>query len=235
MTFRTFAAPVALAALLVSLPGCSFKSSSSELTGQDSISAGNAAYEQKDYAKACAELSKAGAAAGAEALYRAGDACGRDGMAKAQGDFKAALAANSGYAPAMEGLGLAAYAAGDLSQARNMLEAAVKAGGKSPLAATALGDVYLLSGQCDKAQAAYQEALHRDPGFSQARVRQEASRLVCATKKTATPAAASRASGPSGASGYSGSSVPPATSPAAGPKEPAKGKPATKTIDLNDI
>jgi tetratricopeptide (TPR) repeat protein len=236
MTFRTLAAPVALAALLLGLTGCgAMKMTSSEPADQDALTAGNAAYEQKDYAKACQALSKAGTAIGAEALYRAGDACFRDGQAKAERSFKAALSANAAYAPAMEGLGLTTLAGGDISRARDQLEAAAKAGGKDPRAAMALGDAYLLSGQCDKALAAYQEALRRDPGLSPAKNRLESGRLVCTAKRGPTPAAAAGTTGAAGAAGATGSSAPASSSQPAGPKEPAKTKAAPKTIDLNDI
>lgn len=233
MTFRTFVAPLApltLLALLSGLAGCSLKSAPPAPAGAELVAAGNAAYEQKDYAKACEDLSKAGG--GADALARAGDACARSGMARAQQAFKAALAADAGHVPALEGLGVAAYASGDLAQARDMLEASVKAGGKDPRAALALGDVSLLSGQCDKAQAAYLEAVRRDPTFAPARSRLEACRILCPARKGA-PAAATGAA--PGVTGYSGSNVPSTSAPAANPKEPGKTKAAPKTIDLNDI
>jgi tetratricopeptide (TPR) repeat protein len=234
MTFRTLAAPLALAALLASLPGCAMKMfSSSESTGKDAVSAGNAAYEKKDYAKACQELSKADG--GAETLARTGDACGKAGAAMAEKSFKAALSANAAYAPALEGIGMTAYGNGDLPRAKDALEAAAKAGGNDPRAAMVLGETYLLSGDCDKAQAAYQEALRRDPNFFQAKARLEASRLVCAGRGSATRAVPSALSAPSGATGASGSSTPSTTSPAGSPKEPGKAKVAPKTIDLNDI
>lgn len=234
MKFRTVAAPVALAALLASLTGCgAMKFSSSEPTGQDSVTAGNAAFDQKDYATACRELSKAGASAGAETLTRAGMACARDGQDKAQRAFTAALSANAGFAPAMEGQGMEALAAGDVNRARDMLEAAARAGGQDPRAALTLGDAYLLSGQCDKAASAYQEAQRRDASLAQARSRLEAVRLVCGARKAA-PAAASGSS--SGSSSPTGSGVGSGASPAAGSgKEAAKPKAAPKTIDLNDI
>ena len=74
---------------------------------------GNAAYDQKDYARACQDLSKAGPAAGPEVLQRAGTACARDGLDKADRAFKAALAANANAAPALEGAGMTAFAVGD--------------------------------------------------------------------------------------------------------------------------
>jgi tetratricopeptide (TPR) repeat protein len=231
MTFRTRAAPVALAALLACLPGCSMKMfSSSPSTDKDAVSAGNAAYERKDYAKACQELSKAGS--GAETLHRTGEACGKAGAIMAEKSFKAALGANATYAPALEGLGMAAYADGDLSRAKEALEAAAKAGGKDPRAAMVLGEAYLLSGDCDKAQAAYQEALRRDPGFSQAKFRLETSRVVCAGRGGPSRAVPSALSAPAGAAGSSGTNAPATTG---SPKEPAKSKAAPKTIDLNDI
>jgi len=236
MTLRTLAAPVILAALLASLPGCgAMKLSPSEPAQQDLVAAGNAAYDQKDFAKACQELSKAGAGAGVETLHRAGVACARDGQDKADRAFTAALAANGGYAPALEGAGLTAFAAGDLSRARDMLEAAAKAGGKDPRAALTLGEAYLLSGQCDKALAAYQEALRRD-GASPAKALLDGARIVCGARKASpSPAAGPASSGSPGAAGYSGSRLPSGAAQPAAPKEPAKGKPVQKTIDLNDI
>lgn len=241
MLYRTLAAPVALAALLAVLPGCgSMKFSSSDPAGQNPVAAGNAAFEQKDYARACRELSQAGSAAGAEALTRAGIACAKDGQDKAEMSFRAALSANPSYAPAMEGMGQTALGLGDASRARDVLEAAAKAGGKDAKAAMALGDALLLSGQCDKAQAAYQEALRREAGFAQARSRLDAARMLCGTKKTAAQGAAPAAAGSAGsAPAYTGSTLPSGTaqpSPPASPKDPGKpAKPATKTIDLNDI
>ncbi|MHC1790098.1 tetratricopeptide repeat protein [Solidesulfovibrio sp.] len=235
MLYRTLAAPIVLAALLAVLPGCgSMKFSSSDPAGQDPVAAGNAAFDQKDYARACRELSQAGSAAGAETLTRTGIACARDGLDKAEMSFKAALSANPSYAPAMEGMGQTALGLGDASRARDMLEAAAKAGGKDAKAAVALGDALLLSGQCDKAQAAYQEALRREAGFAQARSRLDAARMLCGTKKTAAPgAAALPASGSVGSTLPSGAAQPGAP---ASPKDPGKpAKPATKTIDLNDI
>lgn len=239
MSLRTLAAPVALAALLACLPGCgAMKFSSSEPAGQDAAAAGNAAFDQKDYARACRELSKAGSSAGAETLTRAGVACSKDGQDKAEMAFKSALSANPSYAPAMEGMGQTALGLGDAARARDMLEAAAKAGGKDSRAALALGDAWLLSGQCDKAQAAYQEALRREAGLSQARSRLDAARMLCGTKKSVSSGAASPASSTT-APGYTGSTLPSgAAQPAApaGAKESGKpAKPATKTIDLNDI
>jgi len=237
MSLRTLAAPVALAALLACLPGCgAMKFSSSEPAGQDAVAAGNAAFERKDYAQACRELSKAGSSAGAEVLTRAGVACAKDGQDKAEISFKSALSANPSYAPAMEGMGRTALSLGDAARARDMLEAAQKAGGKDANAALALGDALLLTGQCDKAQAAYHEALRRDGGLTLAKSRLDAARLVCGAKKGA--AAASPAASTS-SPGYTGSTLPSgAAQPAApaGAKESGKpAKPVTKTIDLNDI
>ena len=232
MTLRNLAAPVILAALLASLQGCgAMKISSSEPGPADLVASGNAAYDQKDYARACQDLSKAGPEAGPDVLQRAGTACARDGLDKADRAFKAALAANANAAPALEGAGMTAFAVGDVSRARDMLEAAAKAGGKDPKAALILGEAYLLTGQCDKALAAYQEALRRDPA-SPVKTLLEGARIVCGTRKQ--PAAPAVSNG-SGASGYSGSSLPAGASQPAAPKEPAKGKPAQKTIDLNDI
>jgi tetratricopeptide (TPR) repeat protein len=234
MKFRTVAGPVALALVLAGLPGCGImKFSSSEPSGKDGVAAGNAAYDKKDYATACRELSKAGAAAGAETLTRAGTACARDGEMKARQAFTTALSANAGFAPAMEGLGLEAFAAGDVLRARDMLEAASRAGGTDPRAALALGDAYLLSGQCDRALAAYQEARKRDAAFAPAGARLDAVRLVCGARKP----------GPAGANGAPATLVPTApagpgpaaVSPPAGGKEAGKPKAAPKTIDLNDI
>lgn len=59
MTFRSLAAPVALAALLASLWGCAGKSTSTELTGQDALATGNAAFAQNDYSRACQDRSDA--------------------------------------------------------------------------------------------------------------------------------------------------------------------------------
>lgn len=237
MSLRNLAAPVALAALLACLPGCgSMKfSSSDEPTGKDAVTAGNAAFDQKDFSRACRELSQAGAAGGAETLTRAGIACSKDGQDKAEQAFRAALAANPSYAPAMEGMGLTAFGNGDATRARDMLEAAAKAGGKDARAAVVLGDAFLTTGQCDKAQAAYQEALRREAGNAQAKARLDAARMLCGVKR---PAAAGSAAPATGA-GYTGSTISPgASQPAApaSPKEPGKpAKPATKTIDLNDI
>ena len=240
MSIRRFAAPVALAALLAVLPGCgSMKLSSSEPAADPAAgnaAAGNAAFEKKDYAAACRELSQAGPSAGAETLARGGTACAKDGQDKAEVAFRAALAASPTSAPAMEGLGMTLLAGGDAARARDMLEAAAKAGGKDPRAAVALGDAWLLTGQCDKAQAAYQEALRREAGNAQARSRLEGVRLVCGAKRAA-PAASSAPAAASSPS-YSGSnlSAPSQPSAPAGAKDPAKpAKPAPKTIDLNDI
>ena len=181
MTFRRLAAPVCLAVLLFGLPGCgSMKFSSSEPAGGDSLALGNAAYEKKDYATACRELSKV-VSAGPEILARAGDACVRDGREKGERAFTTALSANASYAPAMEGMGLIALSDGNVGRARDMLEAAAKAGGNDPRAAVALGDALLLSGQCDKALSAYQAAV-RGGGAGQAKSRLDAARLLLAKK-----------------------------------------------------
>lgn len=235
MNLRPLAAPAALAVLL-SLWGCAGPFATSKPAAEDPLAAGNAAFDQKDYARACQELSKAGG--GAETQYRAGLACARDGEAKAERAYKAALAADARYAAAMEALGLAAYASGDLSRAGTMLEAAAKAGGKDPRAALALGEVYLLSGRCEPALTAFQEALRRDPGYGPAQARLGAVRGLCGARKAGAPAAsaAPASSGhtaPSGLSGTSGGLS--GSAPASGAKEAPKGKPATKTIDLNDI
>ena len=237
MAFRTLAAPKALAALLASLTGCAFKFASSEPTGPEHATAGNAAFEQKNYATACQELSQAGPEAGAETLYRAGVACNKDGQNKAEKSLRAALSVKADYAPAMESLGLMAAAAGDTQKARELLEAAAKAGGKDPRAARALGEVYLLSGQCDKALAAFQEASRRDAGASQSKSRLEAARSLCAAHATAvTPAVRSMPQGGTpGGPASSGSGLPTGTSQPATPKDSGKTKAAPKTIDLNDI
>jgi tetratricopeptide (TPR) repeat protein len=233
MTFRTLAAPVALAALLASLWGCAGKTTSSEPVAPNPLAAGQAAFEQKDYAQACRELLRAGG--GAETQAKAGTGGAGAGRAKAQQAFTAALAADPRYAPALEGLGLTAFAAGDLARARDMLEAGAKAGGKNPQAALVLGQVYLLTGQCSPAGAAFQEALRRDPTLTAAKARLDMARLLCGASRGsqggASPAASHAAPGlsapaPSGLSG---------ATPAAGAKEAPKGKPAGKTIDLNDI
>lgn len=239
MSLRSFAAPVALAALIACLPGCgAMKFVSSEPADQGSLAAGNAAFDQKDYGRACQELSKAGAGAGAETLTKAGVACAKAGQDKAETSFKAALSANPAYAPAMEGLGQTALSLGDPARARDLLEAATKAGGHDPRAAMALGDAWLLSGQCDKAQAAYQDALRRDGALTQAKNRLDAARMLCGTKKGAGSSAPSPAAS-AAPSGYSGSSLPSGNAQPAAPassKESGKpAKPAAKTIDLNDI
>jgi len=233
MTFRSLAAPAALAALLVSLWGCAGKSLSGKPAGQDALTAGNAAFDQKDYATACEKLGQAGG--GAETQYKAGVSCARAGQAKAERAYKAALADNPQYAAAMEELGLAAFAASDMRQARDMLEAAAKAGGTNPQAALALGDASLLLGNCRAAVAAFQEALHRDPGLLTARARLDASRLLCGAHKIAGPApTASPAPARTAVPSVSGA-APSGGVPAAGAKEAPKGKSAPKTIDLNDI
>lgn len=232
MKIRKVVGPVALVGLLAVLPGCGMmKMSASEPTGQDAIAAGNAAYDRKDYAVACRELSKAGTSAGAETLTRAGAACAEDGRRKAGQAYMAALGANGGYAPALEGAGMEALAAGDLRRATDMLEAAARAGGRDPRAAVALGDAWLLSGQCDKAQAAYQEARNRDGSFAQAGSRLDAARLVCGPRK----AAAAVGNGAPGAFAPAGAAGPTGTPPAAPAKDAGKPKTAPKTIDLNDI
>jgi Tfp pilus assembly protein PilF len=127
-------------------------------------------------------------------------------------------------------------AGGDAARARDMLEAAAKAGGKDPRAAVAQGDASLLLGQCDKAQAAYQEALRREAGNAQARSRLEAVRLVCGTKRAAPAASSAPAAASSPSYGGSNLSAPSQPGAPAGAKDPAKpAKPAPKTIDLNDI
>lgn len=237
MTFRRLAAPVALAVSLLGLYGCgSMKFSSSEPTAADSLTAGNAAFERKDYATACRELSKATAGAGSEALTRAGVACAKDGREKARQSFTAALSADGGYAPAMEGMGLNALADGDAAKARDMLQAAGRAGGKDPLAAVGLGDALLLTGQCEKALAAYQEAVRRDAGLSLAKSRLEAARILCGARGKASPAAASPAATPSRGAGHTGSDLTAPSAPSSGAgKDSGKAKPAPRTIDLNDI
>ena len=237
MLLRTLAAPVALAILIACLPGCgAMKFASSEPSAQDSLAAGNAAFEQKDYGRACRELSKAGSSAGPEILTKAGVACARDGQNKAETSFKAALSADQSYAPAMEGLGQTALNLGDAARARDLLEAATKAGGRDPRAAMALGDAWLLSGQCDKAQAAYQDALRRDAALTQAKARLDAARMLCGTRKGAgasAPSPAAATPGHSGSSPSSGSAQPAAPTSSKESGKPAK--PATRTIDLNDI
>jgi len=233
MTFRTLAAPVALVALLTSLWGCAGKTAPTEPVDQNPLAAGNAAFEQKDYARACQELSRAGGGAATQA--KAGTACARDGEAKANRAFTAALSADPRYAPALEGLGLTAFAAGDLSRARDMLESAAKAGGTDPRAALALGQVYLLTGQCSPALAAFQEALRRDPTQAGAKARLDVAKLLCGASRggqaragsTAEHAAPGLSGAPAGATTV--------TPPAAGAKDAPKGKPAARTIDLNDI
>ncbi len=231
MSLRTFGAAVALAALLGSLSGCAFKFGSSAPAAADPLAAGNAAFEQKNYVQACDELSKAGG--GAEVKYRAGLACAKVGQDRAEMNYKAALAADARFAPAMEGLGLTAYGAGDLSRARSMLEAGASAGGKDPQAALTLGQIYLLDGQCDRALAAFQEALRRDPGSAPARMRLGAATALCGNGRKAAPTMERAPT--AGTPGGAGASPASGASPAASPKEPAKPKPAPKTIDLNDI
>lgn len=233
MTFRSLAAPAALAALLVSLWGCAGKSLSGKPAGQDALTAGNAAFDQKDYAAACEKLGQAGG--GAETQYKAGVSCARAGQAKAERAYKAALADNPQYAAAMEELGLAAFAASDMRQARDMLEAAAKAGGTNPQAALALGEASLLLGDCRTAVAAFQEALHRDPGLLTARARLDASRLLCGAHKVAGPASTASPTPARTAVPSVSGAAPSGGIPAAGAKEAPKGKPAPKTIDLNDI
>jgi tetratricopeptide (TPR) repeat protein len=234
MNARLLAAPAALAVLL-SLWGCANPFATSKPAAQDPLAAGNAAFEQKDYARACQELPQAGG--NAETLYRAGFSCARDGEAKADRAYKAALAADARYAAALEALGLTAYAAGDLSRAGEMLEAGAKAGGKNPRAALVLGETYLLSGRCEPALAAFQEALRRDPGFVAAKARLEVAKSLCGGRKGAISGGGAA---PAAVSGHSGASAPASsgglsgTAPAAGAKDAPKGKPA-KTIDLNDI
>lgn len=239
MTFRRLAAPVCLAVLLFGLPGCgSMKFSSSEPAGGDPLALGNAAYEKKDYATACRELSKVGSAE-PEILARAGEACVRDGREKGERAFTTALSANASYAPAMEGMGLIALSDGNVGRARDMLEAAAKAGGNDPRAAVALGDALLLSGQCDKALSAYQAAVRGGGAGQAAKSRLDAARVLCAARgKGAAAPAATSAPASSRASGASGSELSPSASPASSagsPKEPAKPKAAPRTIDLNDI
>lgn len=234
MTFRSLAAPAALAALLLSLWGCAGKSVSGEPAGQDALTAGNAAFAQKDYATACRQLNAADG--GAETRYKAGLACARDGQAKAERAYKAALTADPAYAAAMEQLGLAAFAASDLGQARDMLQAAAKAGGADPRAAMTLGESYLLLGNCRLAISAFQEALRRDPGLLTARARLDAARLLCGARKASSPApAASQTPTRPAVPSVSGGSGPSAVAPTAGAKSAPKGEGVVKTIDLNDI
>lgn len=234
MKFRTLVAPVLFVCLAGGLSGCGvLKMSSSSEPAKDLVASGNAAYDHKDYAAACRDLSQAGAAAGPTGLSRAGDACLRDGRRKAVAAYEAAAAAAPGDASAMEGLGMAALADGDLARARDMLQAAAKAGGKDPRAALALGDAELLSGQCDKALAAYREALAREASFAPAKSRLQSVRLVCGARKApaavAAPAASRPAAPPStDLSPASGSSAAPA-------RDSGKAKAAPKVIDLNDI
>ena len=233
MIFRTVAVFFFLVCLAAGLSGCSMlKFSSSQEPAKDVVATGNAAYDRKDFAAACRDLSQAGPSAGAAVLTRAGDACFRDGRQKALAAYQAAAKASPDDAAALEGLGMAALADGDVAQARSMLEAATKAGGKDPRAALALGDASLLSGRCDQALAAYQEAVRRDAS-SGAKSRLEAARLVCGTRRGAAGASAPAQvrSAP-----HSGSDLSPAPAPAGGPaKEPGKAKAAPKVIDLNDI
>ncbi|MEA4855141.1 MAG: hypothetical protein AAGU21_10990 [Solidesulfovibrio sp.] len=237
MTIGRLAAPVSLALLLVGLYGCgAMKFSSSEPAASDSLATGNAAFDRKDYATACRELSRAGSGAGAEVLTRTGIACARDGREKAERAFTAALSANAGYAPAMEGLGLGSLAEGNAAKARDLLEAASRAGGKDAPAAVGLGDALLLTGQCEKALAAYQEAQRRDAGLAVARSRLEAVRTLCAARGKAASPAASPASATSRGAAATGSDLQAPSAPATGAgKDAGKAKPAPRTIDLNDI
>jgi tetratricopeptide (TPR) repeat protein len=238
MTFRTLAAFFPLVCLAAGLSGCSMMHfSSSPEPAKDVVATGNAAYDRKDYAAACRDLSQAGPSAGAAVLTRAGDACFRDGRQKALAAFQAAAKASPDDAAALEGLGLAALADGDVSQARSMLEAAAKAGGKDPRAALALGDASLLSGQCDQALAAYREAVRRDASLGAAKSRLEAARLVCGARRTSSAAPASTSAPAATRSApRTGSDLSPAPAPASGSaKEPGKAKAAPKVIDLNDI
>lgn len=234
MTVRWFVASLSVAVMSLGLSGCGFmKPAAPEAVGPDPLTAGNAAYERKDYATACRELLRAGSAAGPEALTRAGTACARDGLSKADQAYAAALTANAKYAPAMEGLGMAALAGGDVTRARDLLEHAAKAGGKDATAFVALGDAWLLSGQCSKALDAYQEAARRNAGLAAAKSRLQAVRLVCGAPHKAAPAAvqtesrAPRTGGPE--------LSPAAPSNGAGSKGADKPKAAPRTIDLNDI
>lgn len=235
MTLRTLAAPAALAVLL-SLWGCAgLSGTSKQPTEQDPLAAGNAAFEQKDYARACQQLSQAGGG-GAETLYRTGFACAQDGKAKAERAYKAALATDPKYAAALEALGLEAYAAGDLAQAGSLLETAAKVGGKNPRAALALGEIYLLSGRCEPAQASFQEAARRDPGLVAAKARLTVMKAFCGARKS-VPHSASPAVSSGSAAGHAtpASGGLSGAAPVAGTKESPKAKPASKTIDLNDI
>lgn len=234
MFFRPLRTLVALAALCAVLPGCAMKSSPEGTQGADGIAAGNAAYERKDYATACEKLFQAGPKAGFATLTRAGDACAKNGSIKAQEAYQAALAANAAYAPALEGAGLTAYAAGDLSQAKELLTAAARAGGTDARAALALADATLLTGNCPKALSLLQAEARRNPGAGAVKVRLGAVRLLCTGARSTAPATSPAASSPDLSQGAAG----PAAStgmPPANPKEPAKGKSAPRTIDLNDI
>ncbi|EFL52452.1 conserved hypothetical protein [Solidesulfovibrio fructosivorans JJ]] len=233
MKFRTLVAPVLLGCLAGGLSGCGALKMSSSEPAKDLVASGNAAYDRKDYAAACRDLSQAGATAGAVGLSRAGDACLRDGRRKAVAAYEAAASAAPGDAAALEGLGMAALSDGDIARARDMLKAAAKAGGKDPRAALALGDAELLSGQCEAALAAYREALSREASFAPAKSRLQSVRLVCGARKASAPAAAPAAS-------RSAAPAPSDLSPASGTsagsaKEPGKAKAAPKVIDLNDI
>lgn len=239
MIFRRLAASAILAVSLVGLYGCgALKFSSSEPAPADSLAAGNAAFERQDYATACRELGKAGPGAGAETLTRTGIACAKDGREKAERAFTAALSADAKAAPALEGLGLTALADGDAGKARDMLDAASKAGGKDARAAVGLGDALLLSGQCDKALAAYQEALRRQAGYGLATSRLAAVRTLCAVRGKAAVAPASAPSAtPSHRSGHAADTelTAPSPSSSSGARESGKPKAAPRTIDLNDI
>lgn len=226
--FRSLAVPLFLACMAAGLSGCGASVAPVPGPAKDMVAVGNAAYDRGDYTAACRDLSEAGISAGAHTLVRAGDACIKSGRQRAIDAYQAAASADPGDAAAMEGLGMTAYADGDLDRARQMLEAAAKAGGKNPRAALALGNIALVSGQCDKALAAYQEALHRDLTFAVAKQHLEAARVLCGSRRepATTPVRKS--------SSQSGGEHAPGVSSGAGSARDA-GKTKTKVIDLNDI
>lgn len=102
--------------------------------------------------------------------------------------FVEAIRYDSRYLPARESLGLLLFDSKRYKQAEEQLEMAKSLGSTMPLVYYVLGEIEMKEKECNKAIAAYREALRLDPSFSRAREDLEEAEKHCRSKTKKSPA-----------------------------------------------
>lgn len=111
--------------------------------------------------------------------------------------YQKALAIRSQYLPAHESLGLVYYQQKKYSQAEIHLREAERLGSKTAEVYYYLGEIEQRNGDCEKAVAAYEQALMLNPDYMAAQNGLRAAQLICQGKKQPKAEEGSKESQPS--------------------------------------